>query len=135
VLAALLRVEIAGAPASGTVLSRLMRRTQGQTRAPIALLWPALVAACLASAGAAQACPSSSSYNAKRAAEERAAAQPAADAKATIDCPYSSRRKASSLFDSPVLALVAVPTALGAFALGWRSGGRRRFRLFDGASK
>jgi hypothetical protein len=134
VLAARPRVESAGASAGGTVLSHPMRRTQGQTRAPIALLWPALVAACLASAGAAQACPSSSSYNAKRAADERAAAQPAADARATIDCPYS-RRKAGSLFDSPALALAAVPTALGAFALGWRSGGRRRFRLFDGASK
>ncbi|MCU0681959.1 MAG: hypothetical protein MUF34_06830 [Polyangiaceae bacterium] len=112
-----------------------MRRTQGQTRAPIALVWPALVAACLASAGAAQACPSSSSYNTRKAAEERAAALPAADAHGTIECGYKSRRNASSLFGSPALALVAVPTALGAFALGWRSGGRRKFRLFGGASK
>ncbi|HEU4533933.1 MAG TPA: hypothetical protein VFS00_07440 [Polyangiaceae bacterium] len=104
-----------------------MRRTQGQTRAPIALLWPALAAACLASAGVAQACPSSS-YNSRKAAEERAAALQAADTQATVDCPYSKRGKASPFSSPSTLAFAAVPAALGAFALGWRSGGRRRSR-------
>ncbi|HEU4411118.1 MAG TPA: hypothetical protein VFS43_38045 [Polyangiaceae bacterium] len=116
-----------------------MRRSNGQKRAQAAWLLPAITAACLASAGAAQACPSSSYYNSKKAAEERAMAQPAAQAAAdegaSIDCPYSKRSRPMST--SSKLALAAAPAAVAAFALGWRSGARRRRsnHLFDETTK
>jgi hypothetical protein len=115
-----------------------MRRSNGHKRAQGSWLLPAITVACLASAGAAQACPSSSSYKSKRAAEERvAAAQAATDESmsASIDCPYSKRSRPMST-ESKV-ALAAVPAALAAFAMGWRSGGRRRRanRPFDETTK
>jgi hypothetical protein len=115
-----------------------MRRSNGQKRAQASWLLPAITAACLASAGAAQACPSSSSYNSKKATEERAAAA-AIEADgvegASIDCPYSKRSR--PLSTSSKVALVATPAAIAAFVLGWRSGGRRRRanRSFDETTK
>lgn len=103
-----------------------MRRSKGQKWAPAALLGPAITAACLAVAGAAQACPSS--YNsAKKQAQERAQIEQTAAALASTDCPYAKRGGSAGSMSTPTkAAFAAVPAALAAFALGWRSAGRRR---------
>jgi hypothetical protein len=106
-----------------------------------ALLGPAIVAVCLASAGAAQACPSSS-YGAKNQADEqtRVEREAAATSVESTDCPYAKRARgdADSMSAPVKAAFTAVPAALAAFALGWRSGGRgrrRNVRTFDEFSK
>ncbi len=100
-----------------------MRRSNGQVWAPTAWLWPAITAACLASTGAAQACPSSNAK--KRAAvDEQALALRANEA--TVDCPYTKRGCERPMSTTSKIALAAAPVAFGAFVLGWRSGGRRR---------